>query len=109
MNDLSTWWAKTTENELQPMLNKIKEYGGDGMAIDLLDIGNQLARLSKREVTEAEAAELGCYFYILGKLARWSAAITENRQVSDDTLHDIGIYVRMVQRIRDCGEWPGKL
>ena len=34
------------------------------------------------------------------------AAIRRGEFVSDDTLFDIGVYVRMVQRMRETGNWP---
>ena len=44
---------------------------------------------------------------IVGKMARWTDAIRTGRRVSDDTLFDLGIYVRMVHRVRAVGGWPG--
>ena len=105
-NELEDWWHGQAAKEVEPLMRKLVEYGGQGRAVDLVDIGMDLARMMKWEVTEAEAAEIGIYFYLRSKMGRWIAALSEKRMVSDDTLYDIGIYVRMVQRIRDKGGWP---
>jgi hypothetical protein len=108
--DLAEWWEKLAHAEVSPLLAKMTEYGGTGAAIDLIAIGNVLSQLGPRlaDLTKDDAskAELGCFFYIVGKMARWHAALMDGRPVSDDTLHDIGVYTRMVQRIRDAGGWP---
>lgn len=51
-------------------------------------------------------AELGIWFYLVGKMARWRSAVRRGERVSDDTLHDIGVYARMAQRVRETGRWP---
>lgn len=105
-NELEQWWHDQAAKEVDPLISKLLEYGGAGRAVDLEDIGHDLARMQKREVSDEEAAEIGIYFYIRGKMGRWLAALSDGRRVSDDTLYDIGIYVRMVQRLRDKGGWP---
>jgi len=108
--DLRDWWMSKAAGEVEPMIAKMMEYGGDGRAIDLIEIGRTLqisgVKVPDDDASSAELSELGIYFYLVGKFARWTAAIAEGRPVSDDTLHDIGIYVRMVQRIRESGGWP---
>ena len=106
--DLHKWWMLTAQHEIEPLISKAQEYGGARRAGDLAQIGHQLVQTGVKgnPENEAEMQELGIYFYIIGKIARWTAAISEGRPVSDDTLHDIGIYIRMVQRIRDAGGWP---
>ncbi len=100
---LANWWRQAAEREIEQTVDKAVEYG----STDLIDIGRNIARLSGREVDDQEAAELGVFFYLEGKLARWRSAIVEDRRVSDDTLLDIGVYDRMAQRIRYAGSWPG--
>lgn len=116
--DLRKWWAARGESEIGPLIEKAREYGGARRANDLAEIGRAMVQSGspfphdalpggyETEEGQAYLAELGIYFYITGKMARWTAAVSEGRMVSDDTLHDIGIYVRMVQRIRDVGGWP---
>lgn len=104
--DLMTWWMSTAYSEIDSMMPKVTEYG----ATDLMWVGRQMAEATNRpDITDEEAAELGIYWFILGKIARWHAAVTEGRRPSDDTLHDLGIYARMAQRVRNAGNWPGPL
>lgn len=110
---LRQWWVGQASEEIEPMLAKMTEYGGMGRAIDLSEIGRGLVhsgvkapKFTTASEEEAWYQELGIYFYLLGKFARWTAAIAEGRRVSDDTLHDISVYVRMAQRVRHSGGWP---
>lgn len=113
---LRGWWEQTAHDEVSQLVSKMAEYGGLSRATDLTEIGRDLiaAGVSEGEtggewpgtINEAWAQELGIYFYVRGKFARWQAAIIEGRPVSDDTLLDIGIYVRMAQRVRAVGGWP---
>lgn len=100
---LADWWMSKAEDEVRRTVPKAVEYG----ATDLSDIGHDLAKCMGREVNDEEAAELGVFFYIRGKMSRWVDAVKRGDRVSDDTLFDIGVYVRMTQRIRDAGGWPG--
>lgn len=102
--ELSEWWRHAANDEIERTVPKSVEYG----ATDLIDIGRDLARCAGRQVADEEAAELGVYFYLRGKLARWTDAVVRGERPSDDTLFDIGVYVRMAQRIRAAGGWPGK-
>lgn len=99
---VTDWWMDLAKEEVDRCVAKAVEYG----STDLADIGHMLARTQGRTVTNEEAAEMGCYFYLVGKLGRWTAAMSRGDRVSDDTLHDIGVYVRMTQRIRAVGGWP---
>lgn len=102
-DELRGWWLDKAHAEIEATVPKAVEYG----ATDLIDIGTMLARTMRRSVTEEEAAELGVFFYLIGKIGRWQSAIERGERPSDDTLLDIGVYVRMAQRIRDAGGWPG--
>lgn len=109
--ELSAWWHEQAQSEVNAVVPKAIEYGGHGAAIDLLDIGRNLARLMGRNtnlMSDAEITELGIYFYLQGKFSRWTAALLEGRKVSDDTIHDISVYCRMVARTRAVGGWPFK-
>ena len=111
---LRGWWEQTAHDEVAQLVAKMVEYGGLSRATDLTEIGRHLTEVGVPEgpltgggaVQEGWLQELGIYFYLVGKFARWSAAIQEGRPVSDDTLLDIGIYVRMAQRVRAVGGWP---
>lgn len=100
---LTEWWLAQARDEIERTVPKAVEYG----STDLVDIGRNLARLAGRTIADDEAEELGIYFYLEGKFARWRSAIMEGRRVSDDTMFDIGVYVRMAQRVRHAGNWPG--
>lgn len=101
--ELERWWGERAEDEIVRTVPKAVEYGSG----DLVEIGRDLANLMGRQVTDQEAAELGIYFYMRGKFARWADAIARGVPVSDDTLFDLGVYVRMAQRVRSHGGWPG--
>jgi hypothetical protein len=109
-DEIETWWHELAEREIKATVPKALEYGSH----DLVVIGRELLHAAiqrdpdawKEYKDETTMAELGVFFYLLGKMARWTSAIREGKRVSDDTLFDIGIYVRMVQRIRETGQWP---
>lgn len=102
-HELRRWWMELAGEEFDRTAPKAVEYG----ATDLRDIGLTLARAMGRVVDDEEAAELGVYFYLLGKMSRWTDAVCRGERPSDDTLFDTGVYVRMAQRIRVAGGWPG--
>lgn len=104
--ELRFWWEKISKAEVDMVAGKAVEYGGNGAAIDLIQIGQDLAAISGRTVDDQMATEYGIYFYVRGKFARWTAAMVEGRPVSYDTLLDLGIYIRMAQRNREVGGWP---
>lgn len=112
-SELEGWWREKAMDEIMRTVPKAIEYG----AGDLEEIGRQLVAAGVVQVRGGDDffddtlkrwhEELGVYFYMTGKMARWRSAIERGEFVSDDTLFDIGVYVRMVQRIRDAGGWPG--
>lgn len=105
--ELASWWAMQASDEVDMVVAKAVEYGGDGAAIDLIQIGQDMAAvMGQSPVTDEEATELGIYFYLRGKMARWTAALVEGRRVSSDTILDMGVYTRMAQRNRQVGGWP---
>lgn len=107
--ELESWWLAKAQAEVDAVVPKAVEYGGRGNAIDLEDIGADLARLMGADLDHVDweaTVEMGIYFYLRGKVARWTAALLEGRRVSDDTLHDISVYCRMAQRLREVHGWP---
>jgi hypothetical protein len=112
---LIEWWMDKANSDVTSLVDKMIEYGGLGRASDLAEIGRKMidagmpvpnAVLVGVDSKDAYAAEVGIYFYMVGKMSRWSAAIEEGRMVSDDTIHDLKMYATMVQRLRDVGGWP---
>ena len=51
-----------------------------------------------------QLAELGCWFYISGKIERAFEALHRHELPSDDTVHDATVYSMMIRRIREVGE-----
>lgn len=100
---LTDWWMEVAATEVEACVPKAIEYG----AGDLEAIGRDMRMTGTSAEGETPDDELGVYFYIVGKVARWRSALERGERVSDDTLHDIGVYVRMAQRIRVAGGWPG--
>lgn len=100
---ITDWWMDKSAEEVNMVAPKAAEYG----ATDLAEIGRTMGMIINRtDLNHVDATEIGIYFYVLGKMARWTAAIREGRRVSDDTLLDIGIYIKMAQRSRQVGGWP---
>ena len=110
--ELEQWWLDQAHTEVAQVIPKAIEYGGASRDHNLIAMGQSIVNagfplpvgLSEQSKSEF-LAELAIYVYIQGKLARWGAALNSGRFVSDDTGYDIGIYTRMVQRIRDAGGW----
>jgi hypothetical protein len=103
--ELAQWWRDAAEAEIEQTVSKAVEYGAD----DLIAIGEEMIAtgVAHSEGSVEETTEIGIFFYIVGKMARWRSAVRRGVRASDDTLQDIGIYVRMVQRARQAGGWPG--
>jgi hypothetical protein len=102
---VTNWWIDLAHEEADHAVAKAVEYG----STDLIEVGRTLALVMQREgLSDQEHTELGIYFYLIGKIARWTDAVRDGRLPSDDTLADIGIYVRMSQRNRFAGGWPGR-
>src|SRR5699024_11878966 len=100
----TTEWSKLARAKIDQTVPRATEYGQQS----LINLSNQLARLQGRQATDPEAMELACWSYLHGKLQRFNAAVINGKQVSDDTLFDIGVYVRMIQIIRKTGNWVGQ-
>lgn len=101
-DSLRDWWIDTADAEVTAIAPKAVEYGSG----DLESMGRALAEIVGVEMDREEATEFGIYFYALGKMARWTAALKAGRRVSDDTLLDLGVYIKMAQRVREVGSWP---
>ena len=100
---LTDWWLERAHQEIEGVVPKAIEYG----STDLAEIGRTMGLIIGRDgMSNEEATEVGIYFYVVGKMARWTDAIKNGRRVSDDTLHDMKVYVTMEQRNREVGGWP---
>lgn len=103
MQELFEWWYQVAGTDATKIVPKAVEYGSG----DLIEMGHALAETAGRKVGDDEAAELGIWFYMLGKMARWTNAVKRGERVSDDTLLDMTAYAMMARRVRDVGGWPG--
>lgn len=114
--ELQDWWMDKARSEIEPMIRKMEEYGGNGRAMDLVDMGRKMHEagvalpgssvIAPGDSQDDQFIELAIYFYVMGKLGRWTAAINEGRAVADDTIDDAIVYLRMLQRTREVGGWP---
>lgn len=103
-DELERWWKDRVLAEIDAVVPKAIEYGANSM----IGLGRAILRVAGRaDVTDGEAIEVACMFYIEGKIGRWIDAVQAGVPVSDDTIYDIGIYIKMAQRARDVGSWPG--
>ena len=120
VRQLAQWWRDKAEDEIAGVIPKAIEYGSD----DLEEMGrtllNMMGHRCNRDcilpdedpnatggILQAHAQEVGIWFYTLGKMARWTAAVKAGKRVSTDTLLDMGVYSTMARRIRVNGSWPG--
>ena len=100
---LETWWEDTTDAELTSLLPKVIEYGSH----DLKIIGDIMLLLKPELQGKINPEEMGIAFYALGKIARIMGGYADGIAPSDDSWHDLAIYARMAQRVRDAEGWPG--
>ncbi len=114
-SELAQWWRRLGESDIARMAPKAHEYS----AYDLVMIGRATGDMVGQTAligsdyddygfNDAAAAEIACWFYILGKVGRAIGAIKEGRLPSEDTAEDVRIYATMVARIKDVGAWPGQ-
>lgn len=101
---LAVWWRAMADSEAEGAAAKVAEYGS--FDLDLLGwvMGHVQSNVATRSVPPVE---LGLAFYLLGKVARMWGAYLQGSVPSEDTLNDIVVYTRMVQRVRATGGWPG--
>lgn len=100
---IEDWWIEQSRQEMEACVPKAAEYGSTDLAV----VGRAMGRMMGREsLSDEEATEIGIFFYLQGKFARWEDAIMHGRKVSDDTLLDLSVYTKMMQRNRAVGGWP---
>ena len=100
------WWMQDAFAEAMATAPKAEEYGSTELAEAGHVLGSLLAKPLENPVSDAAAMETQIFQYVLGKMGRWVAAMRRGDRVSDDTLFDIGVYVRMARKIRETGVWP---
>lgn len=107
--ELFHWWMDTAYEDFIKTLPKADEYGGreQGPATDLFLIGRNLAELcGMHDAPDAVMMELGCWFYMQGKVARLISDYQQQRPGKPDTWFDSSIYAKMARRIQETGQWP---
>jgi len=105
---LQEWYEQTSAADLQKTVPKALAYGSKGE--DLIAIGRDMAEIGGMKTPEGVSddqwwAELGCHFYLRGKLARASEAFRNGRLPSADTYFDESIYAMIARRVRESGHW----
>jgi hypothetical protein len=102
-DSLRSWWNQTSESDWEAFGPKLAEYG----ARDLIEHGYAILTMRRTEArelfTEGYAGEVGCMFYLHGKMARVMEAYVAGREPSSDTLKDIETYARMARAFRERG------
>lgn len=102
-SSLTTWWLEHANVEAQQTVAKMQEYGSK----DLIAVGHQVAALADRPGLSDDAAfEIGCLFYLIGKMERAVSAVQRGDLASSDTWFDIAVYAKMVLA-RRSGAWNG--
>lgn len=100
LEGLGKWWAEKSDTLAGAAVPKMIEYGSD----DLTQIGSELLDIAGvHEYSKRQAYEAGVFFYVRGKVSRWSYSVKQQAFVSDDTLHDIITYCMMVLDRRENG------
>ena len=107
--ELLHWWLVGSMSDFLKTVPKAMEYGGhaSGPATDLLLIGRNLAELlDMHDAPDSLLMELGCWFYMQGKVARLVSDYKQKRPGKRDTWFDAEIYAKMARRIQEKGQWP---
>lgn len=107
---LADWWMRLSVEEVQRTVPKSIEYGSADLKImgeAMLQLVPQMRKSIEDNPGERVAAgqEMAIAFYVLGKVARLLGAYEQGRMPSEDTWFDLGIYPKMVRRIRETGTW----
>lgn len=100
---LRRWWTDQAFDEADRTISKMEEYG----SMDLVHIGHAMWDVMGRttKLSDVAAMELGCLFYVYGKVQRAMSAVKVDRPILDDTWFDMHIYAKMAQAAR-AGVWP---
>lgn len=102
IKDVQTWWLAHHRRLWDDCISKAVAYS----STDLARLGWDLVQMGVRLPEGMTYAELGCWFYVQGKIARAMGSLIDGRMPTDDTVQDIEVYATMIARIRDAGGWP---
>lgn len=100
---LRQWWTDQAFDEADRTIAKMEKYG----SMDLVHIGRAFWEIAGRTepLSDVEAMELGCLFYVYGKVQRAMSAVKSHQTILDDTWFDMHIYPKMAEAAR-AGVWP---
>lgn len=101
---VTDWWMKLATDEVAAVVPKAVEYGSSDLEVMAQAM---LMLVPKDKRSKSLGLEMAVAFYALGKVARLFGSYERGEPASDDTWHDLGVYCRMGQRIREVGSWPG--
>lgn len=94
------WWTTTAQADYDAFGPKMAEYG----STDLEEIGRMLCHLMGWEDAGPSTwGEVGCFFYLYGKIQRRVSAYRRHELPSGDTLHDETVYSLMGRGYRERG------
>lgn len=102
---LKKFWQDMTDEEIEKVIPKAVEYGSADLEVMGEGMKVLLRSVFKRPIEDAEALEMACAFYALGKVARMFGAYADGRMPNEDAAYDLGVYCRMIQKIRKTGSW----
>jgi hypothetical protein len=100
---LKRWWIDQASDEADRTIDKMEQYG----SLDLVHIGRMLWDVMGRTtpLSDIAAMEVGCLFYLYGKVQRAVSALKNDQPILEDTWFDMQIYSKMAQAAR-AGVWP---
>jgi hypothetical protein len=99
LDEFAEWWIATSEEALDTMMPKVREYG----STDLQIVGEAMMKMMPQLEGKVTPAELGIAFYLLGKVGRVIGGYVDGHAPSDDTWYDIEVYAKMARRTRETG------
>lgn len=84
------------------VIPKARTYG----TTELSQLGATLMNVAgKGTVPERGSMQYAVWFYSIGKMARWTAAVKRGEQPTRDTVLDILVYALMWLKVEETGEW----
>lgn len=84
------------------VIPKARTYG----TTELSQLGATLMNVAGKGTTpERDSMQYAVWFYSVGKMARWTAAVKRGEQPTRDTVLDILVYALMWLKVEETGEW----
>lgn len=99
--NLCMWLETHDQATREATLPKAIQYG----SVDLELMGQALEAMMPQLNGKIRGTELAIQFYALGKLARLVSGYAEGIVPDVDSWHDLEIYSKMAQKVRETGDW----